>query len=155
MNSKRFFQLILVLGTTLTIAATFLFFKQGPFSILSKHPVLIAQNVNEYLGPAGKNSDTGLIRVQLLINDDPNPKGVQIVKVTFDHKNLILKPRDIYGFRGQSSFQMAPGRYTLKWTVRRDKSAWPRTSSYEEEVTIDPRDLWLQITIIGEKASIS
>jgi hypothetical protein len=50
---------------------------------------------------------------------------------------------------------MKAGKYKLKWKVKRDQHAWPRTISHEEEVTIDPRDLWIQITITGENASIS
>lgn len=117
---------------------------------------LAAQNVNQYLGPTQKEpGNAKLVRVQLIINDDPSPSGVQIAKVEFDQKSVSLKPRDIYGFRGQASFQLPPGKYKLKWVVQKDKINWPRTISHEEEVTLDPRDLWIQITINGEKASIS
>jgi len=117
---------------------------------------LVAQNVNDYLGPSQKiPGNPQLIRIQVLVSDDPSPQGVQIVKAEFNQKNIPLKPRDIYGFRGQASFQTPPGKYKLKWTVRRDRFIWPRTLSHEEEVTLDPRDFWLQITITGEKASIS
>ena len=157
MNSQRFFQFLLILGTTLSMLATLLFFKQGTFPLMSmSHHGLVAQNVNDYLGPSKKvPGNPQLIRVQILVSDSPNPQGVQIVDAEFNQKSIPLKPRDIYGFRGQASFQTPPGKYTLKWTVRRDRVVWPRTISHEEEVTLDPRDLWIQITITGETATIS
>lgn len=125
------------------------------FFNLSRY-TLVAQNVNDYLGPNKKvTGNPELIRVQVIVNDDPNPKGVQIEDAIFHQKNIPLKPRDIYGFRGQGSYQLPPGKYTLKWTVRHDKVVWPRTTTHEEEVNLSPRDLWIQITIVGETASIS
>ena len=115
---------------------------------------LVTQNVNEYLGPTAPIPGER-IRVQILVNDDPSLEGVQVESAEFNHKNIPLKPRDVYGFRGQASFQTPPGHYMLKWTVRRDKLVWPRTVSHEETVNLDPRDLWIQITITGSKASIS
>ena len=138
---------------------TLLFFNQGAFPLMASNhhsSSFITQNVNQYSGPSKKvPGNPQLVRVQVLVNDDPNPQGVQIVQAQFDQQNIPLKLRDIYGFRGQSSFQTPPGKYKLKWTVHRDKFAWPRTIKHEEEVTISPRDLWIQITITGEKASIS
>lgn len=115
---------------------------------------LTAQNANTYLGPDDK-SPGALIRIQVLINDDPNPAGVQIQNVTFDGTTIPLKPRDIYGYRGGGSFQKAPGKYKLKWTVKRDANAWPRTVTQEQEVNVDRRDMWVQITITGESAAIT
>lgn len=156
MLKERFFHLLLMAGTALFMMGTLLFFKQGAYPLSSHHSGLLAQNVNEYLGPSQRSpGNAKLIRVQVLVNDDPNPEGVQIVNAELDQKSITLKPRDIYGFRGQASFQLKPGKYKLRWTVRRDKFAWPRTVEHEEEVTLDPRDLWIQITINGENASIS
>jgi hypothetical protein len=123
--------------------------------LLTFATLLVAQSVNNYLGPNEKTSGPELVRVQILVNDDPNPQGVQIVSAQFDGQAIPLKPRDIYGFRGQASFQLRPAKYTLKWKVRRDRRIWPRTTTHEEEVLIDPRDLWLQITITGDQASIT
>lgn len=117
--------------------------------------LLVAQNVNEYLGPNERTPGPELVRIQILVNDDPSPQGVQIVSAQFHGQPIPLKPRDIYGFRGQASFQVRPGKYTLKWKVRRDRIIWPRVISHEEEVHIDPRDLWIQITITGDQASIT
>ena len=154
MGSERFFQFVVILGAALSILGTLLFFKQGPLPLMATR--LVAQNVNEYLGPTQKSpKNTKLIRIQVLVNDDPSPQGVQIDHVEFNNQSIPLKPRDIYGFRGQASFQTLPGKYKLKWTVRRDKIAWPRTLTHEEEVILDPRDLWIQITIVGESATIS
>lgn len=117
--------------------------------------ILAAQNVNDYFGPNERTPGPEQVRVQILVNDDPSPQGVQIVSAQFHGQSIPLKPRDIYGFRGQTSFQVRPGKYTLKWKVRRDRIVWPRIISHEEEVLIDPRDLWIQITITGGHASIT
>lgn len=117
---------------------------------------LCGQNTNTYLGPnAPIPGNPYLVRVQILIYNDPNPKGVRIESVKFNNKNVPLKPRDIYGFRGQASFQVRPGKYKLYWEVNRDDNVWPRTIEHEEEVFIDERDMWIQITITGNEASIS
>lgn len=136
------------------IAAIFVFsggsgFKK--FSIFDSS--ILAQNT--YLGPISPvPGNPQLIRVEVIVNDDPKLGGLQIQQVKFNGTNVPLKPRDVNGFRGQASFQLAPGKYKLTWIVNRDKSAWPRTVSHEETVTLDPRDLWVQITIQGEEASI-
>ena len=118
--------------------------------------LLFCQNINTYLGPKQPTS-TGqkLVRIQILVNDAEDPSGAQIKEVRFDGKSIPLKPRDIYGFRGQGSFQVRPGTYQLKWTVNRSRVTWPRTETFTNEVEVNPRDLWLQITITGETASIS
>lgn len=122
----------------------------------SHHSTLVTQNTNTYLGPNEKApGNPQLIRVQVLVYNDPNPKGVTIDSANFDGTSIPIKPRDIYGFRGQASFQKSPGKYKLRWVVERDKQVWPRTITHEEEVILDPRDLWIQITITGETAEIS
>lgn len=78
-----------------------------------------------------------------------------IVDAEFDGMSIPLKPRDIYGYRGQASFQKRAGKYKLKWTVNRDDQTWPRAVDHEENVILDGRDLWIQITIIGDTAEIS
>jgi hypothetical protein len=96
-----------------------------------------------------------MVRVQILVYNDPNPKGVTITKASFDGTSIPLKPRDIYGYRGQASFQKPPGKYKLKWEVEGDKKVWPRTVDHETEVFLDERDFWIQITINGNNAEIS
>jgi len=95
-----------------------------------------------------------LVRVEVLVRDSPKAGGLQIKNVEFNGQGVPLQPRDIYGNRGTSSFQLAPGKYKLKWVVQRDRLHWPRTVTHEEEVQISPRDLWIQIAIVGEEASI-
>ena len=110
---------------------------------------------NTYFGP--KTPRTGnqiLVRVQILIHDSPDPSGVQISQVNFNGQNIPLKPRDVSGFRGEGSFQVPPGTYDLVWVVERDKLVWPRQIDHEEVVTISPRDLWIQLSIVGETVSI-
>jgi hypothetical protein len=95
-----------------------------------------------------------LVRVEVLMRDSPEAGGVRIKSVEFNGQGIPLQTPDIYGNRGTGSFQVPPGKYKLRWVVQRDKLIWPRVLTHEEEVTIDPRDLWLQIEIVGETASI-
>ena len=158
MYSQRFFQFLLVLGTALVMMGTLLVFKQKelPIFTATHHSSLISQNTNTYLGPHQKiPGDPRMVRVQILIYNDPNPKGVKITSAEFDGTDIPLKPRDIYGYRGQASFQKPPGKYKLKWVVDRDTQDWPRKIEHEDTVVLDSRDLWIQITINGDRAEIS
>lgn len=146
---------LLIFGALICVLNLAIYFYQAR-TYLSCPPSeggLITQNT--YLGP--KEPIPGkphLVRVEILIKDSADLAGVQIQSVTFDGQSIPLKPRDIFGKRGAASFQLEPGKYTLRWTVNRDKIIWPRTLSHEEEVIIDPRDLWVQILIEGDQASI-
>jgi len=146
---KRLLNWLLVFGTGLSLIAIFQCFKQRP---ILQEDQLIAQST--YMGPKGTSLKPQLIRVEVLVHDSPDSAGVQIQSVTFNNKNVPLKPRDIYGYRGGASFQLYPGVYNLQWTVNQSRSSWPRSVSHEEEVTLNPRDLWVQIGIIGENATI-
>ena len=116
-------------------------------------PFLSAQNT--YMGPIKTpREDIPLVRIEILIRDSSKLGGVQVQSVTFDGRPIPLKPRDIFGNRGKASLQMPPGKYPLEWVVLRDPSIWPRTVTHKEEVTIDARDFWVQISIEGEEASI-
>lgn len=155
MKEQRIIHLLLVFGATLCALNLFIYFSQEKQPLLY-HPSngeLLAQNT--YLGPtAPVPGNPYLVRVEVLVKDSSDLAGVQIQSVTFDGKSIPLKPRDIFGKRASASYQLQPGKYTLRWTVNRDKIVWPRTITHEEEVTIDPRDLWIQILIEGDKASI-
>ncbi len=148
---KKVFSFLLILGACLVFTGTILLKKTEP-----SRSHLLAQNTNTYLGPNQKiPGNPELIRVQILVYNDPDPKGVTISKAEFEGTSIPLKPRDIYGFRGQASFQKPPGKYKLKWEVERSDTSWPRTVDHEEEVLLDGRDLWIQITIVGDSAEIS
>jgi len=147
MTAIRFIQLNLV---ALLAAFGFFYFKTTPKPI----DELLASNT--YMGPTksipGKPQ---LVRVEVLVRDSADASGPQVVSVDFNKNNIPLKPRDITGNRGSGSFQLAPGTYKLRWVTNQNKRAWPRNVSHEEEVTISPRDLWIQIQIEGENATIS
>ncbi len=108
-----------------------------------------------YQGPTNPiPGDPSLIHVEIMVRDSPESGGVQIRSVSFNDVKIPLKPRDIYGNRGTAGFRLPSGRYDLVWTVQRDKLIWPRILSHQETVTLDPRDLWIQVEIVGEEASI-
>lgn len=156
-DSPKILRWVVYLGTFLCLMGIFSVFKQKPAAVLKNNQPLAGLMVqNTYFGPTSPiPGNPHLIRVQVLIYDSAEQGGLQIQEVEFDGNSIPLKPRDIYGFRGEGTFQVAPGTYKLNWTVQRDRIIWPRTIKHEETVTIDPRDLWIQITIQGENAAIT
>jgi len=151
MQPPRFFQSLFAISTLLCFTAiAFYFWNHKKEKEESK---FIASY--SYQGPTQPvPGNPKLVRVEVLVRDSPQSAGVQIKSVEFNGQGIPLQTRDIYGNRGTGSFQVPPGKYKLRWVVQRDKLLWPRQINHEEEVTIDPRDLWLQIEIIGEEASI-
>jgi hypothetical protein len=152
MRNRTFYH-ILVCGCIVLGSLVFVRLQQK--SILDSPSASQLMASNTYFGPVTPPpGNPQLVRVEILIRDSAEASGLQIVSVEFDHMAIPLKPRDIYGNRGNASFQLKPGSYKLQWTVNRDRFAWPRSVSHEEIVTVSPRDLWLQISIEGEQASI-
>jgi hypothetical protein len=146
----RLFQSVIIVSTVLCLAAFgFYFWKKSEISAKS----LVASY--SYQGPTQPvPGNPKLVRIQVLVRDSPVASGVRIQSVDFNGQGIPLQPPDIFGNRGTGSFQVPPGKYKLRWVVQRDKLVWPRILTREEEVNIDPRDLWLQIEIVGEEASI-
>jgi hypothetical protein len=154
MDGVRFWLFVMCLGFFLGIASLFVYFRESRSMTLESR-ALVASTSSTYMGPQKPVvGDPQLVRVQLIVKDATDSSGPQIVSVTFNGKNVPLQPRDIYGNRGAASFQLKPGKYRLRWRTNRDKFAWPRTLNHEEIVEISPRDLWLQVTIQGDTASI-
>lgn len=155
MRQQRFVQIFALLGTALFLIGAILIFRQS--SSLKVGQIfdsgMLVQNT--YLGPTSPvTGNPQLIRVEVSFRDTPELGGVEIQSGRFNGVAIPLKPRDVYGFRGKGSFQLPPGKYKLSWTVNREKYAWPRTVDHEELVTLDPRDLWVQIEVVGDQASI-
>ena len=114
---------------------------------------LFAQNT--YFGPTqAVPGNPHLVRIEVSVQDSPDLGGVQIQSVQFDGQDIPLKPRDVYGYRAKGSFQLKPGTYKLIWVVNRDKSAWPRNITHTADVTVNPRDLLIEVLIEGEQVSI-
>ena len=152
MKEQKIFQILLIFGTLLCSLNIYVYLSKGPFP-RSQETEFLTQNT--YLGPTSPlPGNPYLVRVELLVRDSPDLAGAQIQNVVFDGQAIPLKPRDIFGKRASASFQLAPGKYNLRWTVQRDKFVWPRTLTHAEEVDISPKDLWIQILIEGDSASI-
>lgn len=154
MKGQRLIQTLVIFGTALTVFNILFYFSKQMNAPDPSNTPLLTQNT--YMGPTTPiPGNPSLVRVEVLVRDSPELAGVQIQSVIFDEKEIPLKPRDILGKRASASFQLPPGSYLLRWTVEKDKIVWPRTISHEEMVTIDPRDLWIQILIEGEHVSIN
>jgi len=148
----RFFRQILVCTTLLVLGLVFLYFQKR---ITPDTPFKDQIASNTYFGPVKPiPGNPELVRIEILVRDSPQSNGLQIERVEFDSTDIPLKPRDIYGNRGSASFQVHPGSYELRWVVNKDSFAWPRSIEHVETVNVSPRDLWLQISIEGETASI-
>ena len=148
--SQRFLQMIFAISAVCCISAILLYFINERTGV---DGTLVASF--NYQGPTQSiPGNPQLVRVEVIVRDSPKSGGLQIQRVDFDGQGVPLQPRDIYGNRGTGSFQVHPGKYKLAWVVQRDKIHWPRLINREELVTIDPRDLWIQIEIIGDDASI-
>ncbi|MBM3184594.1 MAG: hypothetical protein FJZ64_04750 [Chlamydiae bacterium] len=129
--------------------ALFFYFEE---KVSPERPLLASYS---YQGPTTSvPGNPQFIQIQVLIKDSPEAGGVQIQNAEFNGKTIPLKPRDIYGNRGSAGFQVAPGKYKLKWVVQKSNLIWPRLVRHEEIVNVNPRDLWLQIEIVGDNASI-
>ena len=154
MAPYRWIKTLASISALFVASFSFLFLKPHVNPSNLEGPKLFASNT--YLGPTKPiPGHPKLIRVEVLVNDAYDASGPQVVRVEFNRINIPLKPRDIYGNRGSGSFQVPPGKYKLQWTINQDKANWPRTIVHEEEVTISPRDLWIQILIEGEEVTIS
>jgi hypothetical protein len=137
-----------------TLIASFLtFYLKNDFENVEDQ--ILCQNSNYYLGPKSGSSNNQLVRIQLIMNDSPKNGGPQLLEVYFNDQSVPLKPRDIFGSRGQASFQLPAKSYSLKWKLQLDKENWPRTQTKQETIIIDPKDMWIQITIEGDKVTIS
>ena len=143
---------IAMLGAVFATSALLLHVQKTHKSLAGKERDLFTYSYQGPTSPVPGNS--GLIRVQVLVRDSPEAGGVQIQSAEFDGRTIPLKPRDIYGNRGSAGFQVPPGKYKLKWVAQKDRLVWPRLLRHEEIVEISPRDLWLQIEIVGNDASI-
>jgi hypothetical protein len=155
MRQSRLLQLLALLGTALFLIAAIFIFRHS--STLKVGQIFDSELLvqNTYLGPTSPvPGNPQLIRVEVSFRDSPELGNVEIQNASFNGVPIPLKPRDVYGFRGKGSFQLPPGKYKLNWTVNRSKSAWPRTVPHEEIVTLDPRDLWVEVDVVGEEASI-
>lgn len=156
MGTRRILHCLLFLGTALCALGIFSSLKQNGLSLRNELPFEKLTVQNTYFGPDHPlPGNPYLVRVQILVYDSPVQGGLQMENVDFYGQSIPLKPRDIYGFRGEGTFQVKPGVYKLRWTVQRNKLIWPRTIEHEETVTVDPRDQWIQIKIEGENAQIS
>jgi len=139
--AKKALYLLLMLGAALCGIAIVLFFS---------HQSCYAQT--PYYGPTSPIS--GLVPIELQIFDDPELGGVAIEEAIFNGRQIPLKPAGLRGFRGGASFKLAPGSYDLIWTVSRPENSWPRTAKHKQKVSIQKNDVWVQVAIHGEHASV-
>jgi hypothetical protein len=139
--AQKILYLLVLLGAVLCGVGVILFFN---------HRVCYAQT--PYYGPTSPVE--GLIPVQIHIYDSSELGGVTIEEASFTGQSIPLKPSGLRGFRGGGSFRQAPGSYDLIWTVSRTGTDWPRMIKHKQKIRINKTDVWVQIEINGETASV-
>ena len=115
---------------------------------------LLAQSI--YYGPTSPPSPftPHLVQVQVEVYDDPADGGQKVESAVFNQISMPLKPADVYGFRAGGGFQLPKGDYPLVWETSRGENNWPRTVKHKQMIKIQDKDVWVQITIQGEKVTI-
>lgn len=139
--ARKVLYLVLLLGAALSACGVVFFFQ---------HHAIYAQT--PYYGPTSPVA--GLIPIEIQIYDDPELGGVTIQEVIFNGRQIPLKPSGIRGYRGGGSFKLSPGSYDLSWTVSRKTHEWPNTVKHTQKVRIAQNDVWVQIAIQGESATV-
>lgn len=94
------------------------------------------------------------VKVKLEIRENTDPLGDKIVSVQLGGHNIPLRPADPTGNRGTTHLQLKPGKYVLKWKVKKQRYTWPRYSIYKEEIDISPKTLWIDILLDGERVFV-
>ena len=113
------------------------------------------KKVNLFYRPKIHKPNTHIVRVEIEVFDDIKASNGKIMEVKFNNNKLQLQPPDPLGNRGSVFFQVYPGEYLLKWSVKNDKYVWPRYTKYKKYIRIGKKDLWVHIRIEGKKIFIS
>jgi len=96
-----------------------------------------------------------IIRVEIKVLDDTTKDQYDIMQVKFNNHQIPLLKADASGRRARKYYQMKPGTYELEWKVSKNKTAWPRSKTYEREITLRETDNFAYILIIGENVTIT
>jgi len=99
--------------------------------------------------------DEKVIRVEIKVLDDTTKDHHDIMEVKFNNHQIPLLKADVSGRRARKYYQVKPGNYNLKWKVSKSKSTWPRSKTYEKEITLRETDKFAYIIIEGENVSVS
>jgi hypothetical protein len=108
-----------------------------------------------FFKPRIRKPSARVVRVEIEVFDELATLNGKIMEINFNGKKLQLQPPDPTGSRGSVFFQVYPGEYLLKWSVRNRKYAWPRYSKYRRYIQVGEKDLWVHIRIEGKRIFIS
>jgi hypothetical protein len=139
--AQRILHLILLVGAALFGTGVILFFMLNPCNAQTP-----------YYGPTSPQSN--LIKVDIQIYDDPDLGGVRVEEASFNGQSIMIKPPGLHGFRGGGGFQVKPGSYRLVWVVSRMSTDWPRTIRHEQKIQVKQGDVWIQVSIHGNRVDI-
>jgi hypothetical protein len=143
-------KLISYCGIGLVVAAIAL------LSGVVESPTLSAQVEDENLetGPDLLGKKHGKTHVQIRVRDDLW-NDVHIESAALDGKDVRLhRKSNIFGLRGTLDTQLAPGDYTVRWTVTKPSSKGHRiTLSFQKTFRVS-RKGGVTVVITGQKASV-
>jgi len=103
----------------------------------------------KYINPSSR-----IIRIEIEVLDDTKKDFNDILEVKFNNKQIPLLKAGASGRRARKYYQVKPGTYTLKWKVSKGKT-WPRSKTFEKEITLNETDKFAYILIEGEKVTVT
>ena len=99
--------------------------------------------------------DEKIIRVEIKVLDDTTKDYYDIMEVKFNNHQIPLLKADASGRRASKYYQVKPGTYDLEWKVSKSKTTWPRSKTYEREITLREKDKFAYIIIEGENITVT
>jgi hypothetical protein len=114
---------------------------------------LSAETVDDEEELLGKKRGKAYVSVRV---EDDFWNHVTIDSASLEDQNIKLnKHANLFGLRGTLNTYMAPGKYTVWWTITKSsKHGQKVTLSYSKNFSISNRDKKVSVTIHGERASI-
>lgn len=96
----------------------------------------------------------GQIRLQITVSDAEDPQMGIIEKVIFDGDEIPLQDPNPTRIRATMHTRVSPGKYELKWIIRKDPTEWPQTVDHEKTFTFTGEKQWIDILIEGNQLFI-
>lgn len=145
---KKHFQLVFIFFVSFIIV-------YGSFLASEKYPKNAITSKASIFKTRYIPVDKKIVRVEINVYDNTSKDFYDVIEVKFNNQQIPLQKADASGRRARKYYQVKPGTYALEWKVSKSKFGWPRSTTHEKEITINPNDKFAYIEIKGEKASFS
>lgn len=159
MRSRRTLKkFTLFFGIGLTALLAFFIFEAAesrPLSaqVMEEEPQAVA--VDQEDGPDLLEIRLGKAYVTIKVKDDAWGR-VRVESAALEGRRIHLQKRpNIFGQRGTLNVRLAPGKYTLRWTVTKPAAKGHRiTLSFRKTFTVRPRAGRVTVVINGQHATV-